>query len=154
MGTDRSERARKHSKRPRQQRKRVEGSQSEWSRRTIRPYATPCGAWIAFARLPSPTRRWSRYSSKPPSGGCRAYDRLRRSFGDEVRGAARFLPGTLQGLVSGLLGLCARLAFRADLVELVVCQMLDPNERVVHGAHSDELVQLHLDGGAVAILRV
>ena len=86
-GKGRSERARRHSKRPKRRRAGAEGSQSEWSRRTIRPCETPDGAAIAFARLPSPARRWSRYSSKPLSGGCRAYDRL--TIHSVTRSAAR-----------------------------------------------------------------
>lgn len=51
-------------------------------------------------------------------------------------------------------GFGAGLAFLAQVLELVVCEMLDPNERISRGADTDQLVKLDLDSRAVAVLGI
>ena len=59
---------------------------------------------------------------------------------------------SLQRLRAGFFDLGAGLAFLAQLLELLVGEMLDTDERISRGADADQLIELDLDSSAVAIL--
>src|SRR6476620_7897979 len=46
------------------------------------------------------------------------------------------------------------LTFISDVLEFIVGQMLDSDERILRGADAAQLVQLHLDRGAIPVLGI
>src|SRR5437879_6014907 len=57
-------------------------------------------------------------------------------------------------LPAGFFGLGASLAFLAQVLELLIREMLDTDERISRGADADQLVELDLNSTAVAVLGI
>jgi hypothetical protein len=51
-------------------------------------------------------------------------------------------------------GLRSRFAFLAQLIDFIVRQVLYAYQRILCVTHPDEFIQLHLNGGAIAVLRI
>jgi hypothetical protein len=80
------------------------------------------------------------------------FTRRHASTGSAIGSASRRSADTPDSFVSFLL--CARFAFLTKLVDLILGQMLDPDEHVFDLTHPDELIKLDLNSGTVAVLRV
>jgi hypothetical protein len=79
---------------------------------------------------------------------------LTSSAGDLLGGSPRRLSGPVECLISGFLGSGTRFTFRAELLNLIICEVLDSHETIARRAHANEFVQLYLNGGAVPVLRI
>jgi hypothetical protein len=93
--------------------------------------------------------------SNPKSSRMLSFERFTRrhaSTGSDIGSASRRSADTPDSFVSFLL--CARFAFLTKLVDLILGQMLDPDEHVFDLTHPDELIKLDLNSGTVAVLRV
>jgi hypothetical protein len=53
-----------------------------------------------------------------------------------------------------IFGLCPRLAFGSKISEFVVRKMFDSHKGVAYGPHSDEFVELDLNGCTISVLRI
>ena len=71
-----------------------------------------------------------------------------------IGGEFRLLSCSLNGFFACLLRFGSALAFGPYFLEFIVGEMLDTNEGILGGADTDQFVKLHLDGGAVPVLRV
>jgi hypothetical protein len=88
------------------------------------------------------------------AGRCCACDSTLYSFGNEIGRPLCLFPGSLDRGFSDLLGFRAALALASDILEFVVREMFDSDERIARRARPDQLIELHLNGRAVAILRI
>ena len=121
-----------------------------------------CSDAALMCREPHWFRRLRLFLSYEP-GGAEAHEQAvyeselctGRGLADRaIGGLPRLLAGTLNRLFAGFFSFGAPLALVADFLKLVIGEMFDPDKGIMRRADANEFVQLDLNGGAIAVLRI